>query len=106
MHRNPTLADVQVPFRRIALTNGRHFDVYDTSGPQVCAYCPVRLLCRLLPVRLTWALHRSTSFALHFNCSAVRAAFRANLLPRLRKPAHAGFRTHQFEIDTQYIMTL
>lgn len=26
---------LQVPFRRVALTNGTHFDLYDTSGPQV-----------------------------------------------------------------------
>ncbi|NMD58124.1 MULTISPECIES: phosphomethylpyrimidine synthase ThiC [Tsukamurella] len=26
-------ADLQVPYRRIALTNGDHHDVYDTSGP-------------------------------------------------------------------------
>jgi phosphomethylpyrimidine synthase len=25
----------QVPFRRVHLTNGNHFDLYDTSGPQV-----------------------------------------------------------------------
>lgn len=28
---------VQVPFRRIHLTNGEHYDAYDTSGPEVCA---------------------------------------------------------------------
>jgi hypothetical protein len=38
---------VQVPFRRIALTNGRHFDVYDTSGPQVCIPCIPCHKCRL-----------------------------------------------------------
>ncbi len=26
---------LQVPFRRVALTNGATFDLYDTSGPQV-----------------------------------------------------------------------
>lgn len=26
---------LQVPFRRVHLTNGNHFDLYDTSGPQV-----------------------------------------------------------------------
>jgi hypothetical protein len=26
---------VQVPFRRVHLTNDTHFDLYDTSGPQV-----------------------------------------------------------------------
>lgn len=26
---------LQVPFRRIHLTNGEHFDAYDTSGPEV-----------------------------------------------------------------------
>jgi phosphomethylpyrimidine synthase len=26
---------MQVPFRRVQLTNGEHFDLYDTSGPQV-----------------------------------------------------------------------
>ena len=33
---------MQVPFRRIHLTNGSHFDVEDTSGPQVgcCCCCP------------------------------------------------------------------
>jgi len=25
----------QVPFRRVHLTNGNHFNLYDTSGPQV-----------------------------------------------------------------------
>ena len=27
---------LSVPMRRITLSNGEHFDVYDTSGPQGC----------------------------------------------------------------------
>lgn len=26
---------IQVPFRRVSLTDGTHFDQYDTTGPQV-----------------------------------------------------------------------
>ncbi|GFH19618.1 phosphomethylpyrimidine synthase, chloroplastic, partial [Haematococcus lacustris] len=29
-----TNTDLHVPFRRVALTNGEHLDLYDTSGPQ------------------------------------------------------------------------
>ena len=27
---------LEVPFRRVSLTNGEHFDLYDTTGPQGC----------------------------------------------------------------------
>jgi hypothetical protein len=30
-----TALHLQVPFRRVHLTNDTHFDLYDTSGPQV-----------------------------------------------------------------------
>ena len=31
----PTGAELRVPFRRVHLTTGSHFDLYDTSGPRV-----------------------------------------------------------------------
>lgn len=37
-HPNPStchIVTLQVPFRRVSLTNGKLFDIYDTSGPQV-----------------------------------------------------------------------
>jgi hypothetical protein len=41
------LQTLQVPFRRVHLTNGNHFDLYDTSGPQVkeCFMVVHRCLC-------------------------------------------------------------
>jgi hypothetical protein len=32
------IARLQVPFRRVHLTNDTHFDLYDTSGPQVTLF--------------------------------------------------------------------
>jgi phosphomethylpyrimidine synthase len=46
--------ELRVPFRRVLQTNGRKFDLYDTSGPQGCD--PRR---GLPPVR-TWALRHPT----------------------------------------------
>ncbi len=56
----PNGEDLQVPARRIELTNGDHLDVYDTSGPY-SGYSSVEdvhdLTVGLPPVRETW--HRS-----------------------------------------------
>jgi hypothetical protein len=38
---------VQVPLRRVQLTdNNGYFDLYDTSGPQVCEGCLLALYVR------------------------------------------------------------
>ncbi|WP_019894969.1 phosphomethylpyrimidine synthase ThiC [Hydrogenovibrio halophilus] len=46
--------DLKVPMRRIALTNGEHFDVYDTSGPYTDTEIEVDVTRGLSPVRDQW----------------------------------------------------
>ncbi|NKY56479.1 phosphomethylpyrimidine synthase ThiC [Nocardia flavorosea] len=46
---------LRIPVRRIALTNGEHFDVYDTSGPYTDTSAAIDLEAGLPKLRDTWA---------------------------------------------------
>ncbi|MFI1463627.1 phosphomethylpyrimidine synthase ThiC [Nocardia carnea] len=46
---------LRVPVRRITLTNGEHFDVYDTSGPYTDTSAAIDLEAGLPKLRDTWA---------------------------------------------------
>ncbi|WP_067654175.1 phosphomethylpyrimidine synthase ThiC [Nocardia harenae] len=46
--------ELRVPVRRISLTNGEHFDVYDTSGPYTDHRATIDLEAGLPPLRDTW----------------------------------------------------
>ncbi|MEV0249389.1 phosphomethylpyrimidine synthase ThiC [Nocardia sp. NPDC050712] len=46
--------DLRVPVRRINLTNGEHFDVYDTSGPYTDDNATIDLEAGLAKLRDTW----------------------------------------------------
>ncbi|WP_280420962.1 phosphomethylpyrimidine synthase ThiC [Nocardia carnea] len=46
---------LRIPVRRIALTNGEHFDVYDTSGPYTDTSATIDLEAGLPKLRDTWA---------------------------------------------------
>ncbi|MFC9896876.1 phosphomethylpyrimidine synthase ThiC [Nocardia sp. NPDC127579] len=47
--------DLRIPVRRINLTNGEHFDVYDTSGPYTDDAATIDLEAGLAKLRDTWA---------------------------------------------------
>ncbi|WP_228833896.1 phosphomethylpyrimidine synthase ThiC [Nocardia abscessus] len=46
--------DLRIPVRRINLTNGEHFDVYDTSGPYTDQTAAIDLEAGLPKLRDTW----------------------------------------------------
>ncbi|MBF6352532.1 phosphomethylpyrimidine synthase ThiC [Nocardia flavorosea] len=46
---------LRIPVRRIALTNGEHFDVYDTSGPYTDTSATIDLEAGLPQLRDTWS---------------------------------------------------
>ncbi|MEV6277408.1 phosphomethylpyrimidine synthase ThiC [Nocardia sp. NPDC051832] len=46
--------DLRIPVRRINLTNGEHFDVYDTSGPYTDDTAAIDLEAGLAKLRDTW----------------------------------------------------
>ncbi|MFE9326458.1 phosphomethylpyrimidine synthase ThiC [Nocardia sp. NPDC052278] len=46
--------DLRIPVRRINLTNGEHFDVYDTSGPYTDAAASIDLEAGLPKLRDSW----------------------------------------------------
>ena len=47
-------ADLRVPLREIALTNGSSFQVYDTSGPYTDADAAIDVQRGLPPLRAPW----------------------------------------------------
>ncbi|MGH3857155.1 MAG: phosphomethylpyrimidine synthase ThiC, partial [Pseudonocardiaceae bacterium] len=49
---------VQVPARRVDLTNGEHFDLYDTSGPYTDPQARIDIHNGLLPLRAPWIAAR------------------------------------------------
>jgi len=51
-------ADLRVPARRVDLTNGEHFDLYDTSGPYTDPQACIDLHNGLLPLRAPWIAAR------------------------------------------------
>ncbi|MEV6319863.1 phosphomethylpyrimidine synthase ThiC [Nocardia sp. NPDC051787] len=48
------VGDLRIPVRRINLTNGEHFDVYDTSGPYTDDTATIDLEAGLPKLRDTW----------------------------------------------------
>ena len=50
--------DLRVPLRRVNLTNGEHFDLYDTSGPYTDATAEIDVQAGLQPVRREWIAGR------------------------------------------------
>ncbi|MCR3720760.1 phosphomethylpyrimidine synthase [Prauserella flava] len=56
----PTESGLQVPVRRIALTNGEHFDVYDTSGPYTDSDADIDVHNGLYPLRRGWSSEHRT----------------------------------------------
>ena len=51
---HPDQADIRVPMREIALTNGEFATVYDTSGPYTDPRSAIDLSAGLQPLRRTW----------------------------------------------------
>ncbi|HEX5347667.1 MAG TPA: phosphomethylpyrimidine synthase ThiC, partial [Pseudonocardiaceae bacterium] len=51
-------ADLRVPARRVDLTNGEHFDLYDTSGPYTDPQACIDVHNGLLPLRAPWIAAR------------------------------------------------
>ncbi len=49
---------LQVPARRVDLTNGEHFDLYDTSGPYTDPQASIDVHKGLLPLRAPWIAAR------------------------------------------------
>ncbi|MBP2475078.1 phosphomethylpyrimidine synthase [Crossiella equi] len=49
---------VQVPFRRIGLSNGEHFDAYDTSGPYTDSAATIDVHSGLPKLRAEWVAAR------------------------------------------------
>ena len=45
---------LRIPVRRINLTNGEHFDVFDTSGPYTDPVAIIDVRQGLAPVRSSW----------------------------------------------------
>ncbi|OLT48031.1 phosphomethylpyrimidine synthase [Saccharomonospora sp. CUA-673] len=56
----PTESGLSVPVRRISLTNGEHFDVYDTSGPYTDPEAEIDVHSGLYPLRRGWASEHRT----------------------------------------------
>ncbi|WP_433015414.1 phosphomethylpyrimidine synthase ThiC [Kribbella sp. CA-294648] len=50
--------ELRVPQRRVHLTNGEHFDLYDTSGPYTDATAQIDVQAGLPPVRRDWIAGR------------------------------------------------
>jgi len=50
--------DIRVPVRRVALTNGEHFDVYDTSGPYTDSEAVIDVRAGLPKIRAPWIASR------------------------------------------------
>jgi phosphomethylpyrimidine synthase len=50
--------ELRVPQRRVHLTNGEHFDLYDTSGPYTDSEAEIDLQAGLPPVRREWLTSR------------------------------------------------
>lgn len=50
--------ELKVPQRRVHLTNGEHFDLYDTSGPYTDATARIDVQAGLPPVRRDWIAGR------------------------------------------------
>lgn len=50
--------ELRVPQRRVHLTNGEHFDLYDTSGPYTDAQAEIDVQAGLPPVRREWIAGR------------------------------------------------
>ncbi|GAA1532373.1 phosphomethylpyrimidine synthase ThiC [Kribbella lupini] len=50
--------DLRVPGRRVNLTNGEHFDLYDTSGPYTDAGATIDVQAGLPPIRKDWVAGR------------------------------------------------
>ena len=48
-----------VPFRRVSLTNGEHFDLYDTSGPYTDSTATIDLHSGLPALRADWIAERT-----------------------------------------------
>ncbi len=46
--------DIRIPIRRVNLTNGEHFDLYDTSGPYTDSQAQIDLEAGLPKTRDTW----------------------------------------------------
>src|SRR5256885_1830236 len=49
-----TGAGIRVPFRRVDLTNGEHFDLYDTSGPYTDDTATIDVHSGLPTIREGW----------------------------------------------------
>ena len=50
----PTWPGLHIPVRRVHLSNGEHFDLYDTSGPYTDATATIDLQKGLPPMRAGW----------------------------------------------------
>jgi phosphomethylpyrimidine synthase len=55
-----TESGLKVPARRIDLSNGEHFDVYDTSGPYTDPDAPIDVHSGLQPLRNGWSNDHNT----------------------------------------------
>ncbi|MEV8378578.1 phosphomethylpyrimidine synthase ThiC [Kribbella sp. NPDC056861] len=51
-------SELRVPQRRVNLTNGEHFDLYDTSGPYTDVNAQIDVQAGLPPVRRDWVAGR------------------------------------------------
>src|ERR1044072_4907649 len=49
---------IQVPFRRVELTNGEHVDLYDTSGPYTDSAAAIDVHSGLPRLRQNWIAGR------------------------------------------------
>ncbi|KMS84085.1 phosphomethylpyrimidine synthase [Streptomyces regensis] len=58
-----TESGLSVPMRRIALSNGDHFDVYDTSGPYTDPDVEINVHNGLYPLRRGWSSEHRTQLA-------------------------------------------
>ena len=50
--------DIRAPVRRVDLSNGEHFDVYDTSGPYTDAQAVIDVRAGLPTIRARWIASR------------------------------------------------
>src|SRR2546430_5882345 len=49
---------LKIPFRRVELTNGEHFDLYDTSGPYTDETVTINVHSGLGKLRESWIAER------------------------------------------------
>lgn len=90
-------ADVQVPMREIALTNGEHLTVYDCSGAYTDPNCHIDINQGLAAIREPWIIARTDS---EYCPSKIAQAF-----PRKVRAAKPGKNVSQLHYAKQGIIT-